>query len=41
MRLLKYGKYWRIEGLFSAFANISILQNVTKITEEEFDKIQN
>jgi hypothetical protein len=39
VHLFKYGKYWRIDSLSSALANTSALGNVTRITEEQFDRV--
>jgi len=39
MRLLRYGKYWRIDSLNSSYANTSSMGNLRRITPEEFDTI--
>jgi hypothetical protein len=39
IHLLRYGRYWRIDSLNSAFANTSVLGNVGSITEEQFDRV--
>jgi hypothetical protein len=39
VHLLKYGKYWRIDGLYSTIGNTSPMGNVGRITEEQFDRV--
>jgi hypothetical protein len=39
IHLLKYGKYWRIDSLSSAYAGMPAMGNVKRITREQFDEV--
>lgn len=39
IRLLRYGKFWRIDSLYSSYAATSVMGNLKSITPEEFDNI--